>query len=221
MQRINNGINNYGLLLRNRPPVNVQPPAGIDIGMLEICVFFPSWFLLPDVAMRSVLNGWSRRDVAKAQLYATNQLTKANLLTAENRIQKQISEGGKLWCNLDKGDRWERDKMRERYGLYHDLRADTWKLRCSFDPNQKQVEFGHFRLADIHRSVPVVNWPTGADRLLLTKCFEYDARYPQLDLGTEDIEEIIQRQGLIPTNFDAQHDIDTLDHVDNIPDPVY
>lgn len=48
--RIQNPQSNYGWAIQNAPPVNAVPPLDIQISLMEICTFFPCWFLVPDVS---------------------------------------------------------------------------------------------------------------------------------------------------------------------------
>ena len=199
-QRIkDSGPGGYGALLKDKPQVNTMPPMGIDISMIEICTFFPSWFQIPDVAMRAIRNGWTRKDIAKAQLYAMNALNKANMKTTENRVQKQISEGGKRYLNLGANDRWESDKRIEEMGAEVDLGGAHWELR---DPG---ATWGHVLLADI--ATGVVNWPQGEDCLLVTRCIRFALNNQHLRLDTSHYHRIIQSQGwAYPPPMDDAHD---------------
>ena len=219
-QRIANGKSTYGQLLDGKPAVNVQPPNNINIGVLEICTFFPNWFQIPEVIVRAIRNGWTRRGIAKAQLHADNQLRRAHLKTAENRIQKQMSEGGNLWSGYKKGEPWNLKEVAD-LGQEDDLTANGWQLRCEHDPDQKFMSFEHITLADIRNQVPRARWPTGQDRLLLTQCLEFAEANPHLDLDTSHYDWIIRSQNLADDpNLDGQHDADALDRLnDQVDDP--
>jgi len=81
----------HGDFLLGRPPVNTQPPQGIKISMCEIMTFCPSWLQIPDVVMRAIRNGYSRKLLAKMQLQPMGRLNRRELEKASTRIQQQFS----------------------------------------------------------------------------------------------------------------------------------
>lgn len=182
-----------------RPPVNVQWPLDIDIGVIEICTFCPDWLLVPEMIARAVRNGWSRQTLAKAILHAENRSTRGNFQTVYGRVQKQISIGCKLVEGISiasvasGGARFNSDDFRNLRGLQHDLTANSWRLRGTYTSADPVEEMGHMRLSTMLSSV--VNWPTGADRLLLTQCMEYARDHPEENLDTRHWDEIIERHG--------------------------
>lgn len=233
--RIQNSVAGYGNLIQGRPPFNVQPPMNVDITLTEICTFFPSWFLLPEVAVRAVRNGWGRRDIAKAQLHAANLLDRENLAKAENRIQKQISDGGKHFCGLwgADDDRWNSEEQRTALGeddgksmvilksAYlsranvgkSDLTANDWTFR----PPKRgtPAEYGHVKLADLVNGV--VNPPDPLDQGLVTKCIAFAAVNPHLDLDTSHWDWIIHQLSTIgipaPQRLNAQFDLQAVERL--------
>ena len=218
-----NANTNYAALVKDRPPHTTRPPAGIPIGAVEICTFFPNWLLLPAVAMRFQQNGWSRKDAAKAQLHAHTMLTKDNLTSAENRIQKQFSEGGIIARNLPAGTHWSRDQA-TALGHQSDLTSAGWQLRGDYQNTGREV-FGEICLADIRQQVPRHMWPAGNDRLILTQCLEFDEQYPYLHLDTSHIDWLVRTTGYIATPpgvaMDWTHDHAALTNVvHNIDDPT-
>jgi hypothetical protein len=179
----------YGDQLVGRPAYNVEPPRYFDISMLEINTFFPRWFLLPEVAMRAQVNGWDRKEVAKAQLRAKNQLgniSADNFQRAQNRIQKCFSEGGKLMFQIPIGKeaellpeetkkelKWTKDIVESSNFPKDNLTAVNWHLRSYYksSTNKREEHFGHIPLVEVWSGVK--NWPEGDDRMILTKCLEF------------------------------------------------
>lgn len=211
-----------------RPPVNVQWPLDIDIGIIEICTFCPDWLLVPEMIARAVRNGWSRQTLAKAILHAENRLTRGNFQTAYGRVQKQISigcklvEGTSLASIAGGGARFNSDDFRNSHGLQHDLTANSWRLRGTYTSAHPVEEMGHMRLSTMLSSV--VNWPTGADRLLLTQCMEYARDHPEENLDTRHWDEIIKRHGFTepPAPVPARgvnRDTEALEQLEQAADP--
>lgn len=112
-------------------PFLARPPTGIDISAVEINTFYPSALQHPDVAMRLSKAGWTRKDLAKVQLNAINNLTQQKLTKSENRIQKQTSAGGKAYFSLARGTRWSKANLQQ--SLFNDLTAGSWRFRHHYD----------------------------------------------------------------------------------------
>lgn len=105
----------YGSLQQGEPAVGAIPPLDIAISIPEICTFFPAWLIIPDVAARVTANGWDRGALANLQLDAKNNLSISTKKTVEDRIQKQMSDGGKMFAN--KGDEtWNKKDFIELVG---------------------------------------------------------------------------------------------------------
>lgn len=211
-----------------RPRVNVQWPLDIDIGVIEICTFCPDWLLVPEMIARAVRNGWSRQTLAKAILHAENRLTRGNFQTVYGRVQKQISIGCKLVEGISLasvasgGARFNSDDFRNLRGLQHDLTANSWRLRGTYTSADSVEEMGHMRLSTMLSSV--VNWPTGADRLLLTQCMEYARDHPEENLDTRHWNEIIERHGFTAPPAPApargvNRDTEALEKLEQAADP--
>ena len=207
--RVNNPNDNYGNQIVGRPPVNVAPPYNIDISMLEICVFFPSWVLIPEVAMRAQQNEWTRKELAKAQFDAVNMLatmSRYDFNTASNRIQKQTSHCGMA---MFKVENWNKSIAEERgYVGNQNLTANNWRFKSEYAGSKRRETFGHMALRDIYRHVPRANWPKAEDRLILTKCLEFAETHRNLDLDTSHYGWIMQVLGLVPdgNSRNATHD---------------
>ncbi|KAK5175162.1 uncharacterized protein LTR77_000299 [Saxophila tyrrhenica] len=92
----------YADLTRVRPSVGCQPPpTNINVGMIEICTFYPNAFQIPTVGMRAVHAGWTALDLAKAQLKPVGlHDSKGELDRARGRIQKQLKEGAEVCHGL-------------------------------------------------------------------------------------------------------------------------
>lgn len=211
----------YGDLLKGFAPPEVQPPLNIEIGIIEICTFFPHWLQLPEVIMRALRNGWRRSTLAKAQLHAIDNLTKAHLKTASERVQQQICIGGKLFCGMRLDERWSTETAIQRYGQQNDLTANNWKLRPlhTNGPGHKTT-FVHVKLSDIRAPVPRERYPTGEDRLLLTQCLEFDAANPGLNLDTSQIDWIIRSQNFVAPPAVGNRDVAALRRLNRrVPEP--
>lgn len=195
----NTGPHRYLRPHHERPPDNVQWPMNIEISMIEICTFCPDWLLNPEVIARAIRNGWNREAIAKAQLYATDELTHDNWLRQNGRIQKQISFGGKLFDNVsiasinDGGRRFDSEYFRNRHGQQLDLTANAWRLKDTYQNARVASEsIGHMPLSALYNRV--INWPSGEDRMLMTQCLEFARNNQQLNLDTSHWDWIIQSQ---------------------------
>lgn len=198
-----NSDDGYGQSLRGRPPVNVQPPLGIQISMGEIMTFCPSWMQIPDVAIRAACNGYVRDDLARMLLYPAGLLDETNdrptFIQASARIQAQISQGGKIALGYHPKDsklRWNAADTSRVLGPQNDLTADDWELRCDHRQHEKKQRFTHMRLSGIYATVPRNSWPSGSDRLLFTMCLEYAHANPHLNLDTSHFAWIIEARAL-------------------------
>ncbi|KAK5118707.1 hypothetical protein LTR85_007913 [Meristemomyces frigidus] len=190
--RMNLPGTNYGELVKGRPQPNVRPPFGIDISMVEICTFFPSWLQIPLVALRAICNGYKRDHIAKMQCDVVNITNYNQLKTTRDRIQNHYSFGGKLHCGTPNVT-WNSEAYATSTGLQHDLTANEWKLRSKYAGGTNVgMEWGDMLLVDIANSVPRANFPSGDDRLLLTACLEYAVDHPELALDTTHWSWIIQ-----------------------------
>ena len=89
----------YGEWTRERPQDNVQIPGEIEISMIEIITFLPNAFLLPRVATRAMLAGWTPGNVAKLQLSVLNIDNKDDLNRVRNNIHKQFKYAAKECLN--------------------------------------------------------------------------------------------------------------------------
>ncbi len=200
----------YGNQIVGRPPHNVAPPLNIDISMVEICTFCPSWFLIPEVAMRAQQNGWTRKALAMAQFDATNTYTNISpeaFVIGSSRIQKQTSLCGTAMFNVKT---WSSEVPKQQgYTGNQDLTANNWHLKSDHLGSKKQETFGHVALRDIYQQVQYQRWPQGEDRMILTKCLEFAHNNPHLDLDTSHYGWIIQFLGLVPDGglHNATHDL--------------
>ena len=197
--------------------------------MIEICTFFPNWFQIPEVVIRAQRNGWSRKDVAKAQLYPLGLLNKANMKSAEDRIQKQFGDGGRLVVGLPAGQAWSADYA-TNMGPHDDLTATKWQFRSEYPNVDANEKWQHMKLADIGQQVPNrARWPrndpaTVSNRLLLTQCIEFACLHPYLNLDTSHIQWLIDMKPFtLPqgVNLNASHDRDALQDLDiKVADPT-
>ena len=114
----------------------------------------------------------------------------------------------------------------------NDLTSSDWEQASNYyaQGHGRTAQFGHIRLADVYSytngqggRVSLDNWPTGADRLLLTKCLEFAHANPSLDLDTSHFDWIIRTQGfMMPARLNSRHDMDAAARVKrNIPDPQH
>lgn len=202
----------FAAFQKDRPPFNVQPPLGVDIGLREICVFLPDWLHIVEVIIRLLRNGASRAALAKMQLLPTGELDVVNFTRCKNKIQQQFGESGKLHYAVNK---WDITHARDE-GAENDLTANKWATHRKGGP----VVFEHIKLSDIYSPIPAASFPAGNDRLLLTQCLEFARDNPRLDLDTSHFDWIIQSQGLHtpPAPIGRNRDQETLEAFDE-PDP--
>ena len=203
------------------PSRNVQWPEDIEISLVEIATFCPNWFMNPEVVGRAIRNGWSREDIAKAQLLAEDPTSRGKFHTRTDRVQKQISVGGKLLDGQPNAPRFNRDDFRTRLGTQYDLTANAWFFRHAYDPaGHAQEHLGDMPLSAFYAHVQT--WPTGSDRLLMTQCLEFARQNPGRQLDSSHWTWIITSQGLAspPPLANGQHrDADALQRLRQLPDP--
>jgi hypothetical protein len=205
------GVNplDYLTLVNGRPSQGLIWPVNVDIGIVEICTFCPSWFKIPEVAARAVRNEWTREELGKVQLHAIGALGWDEWLRAINRIQKQVSAGCKLIDGYSSEERVRHNSpdFRRRYGPQDDLTATAWQFKAEYEPGTP-VQTGHVPLSDIYEAV--VNWPVDNDRLIMTQCLEFAKNNEHLDLDTSHWDWIIRSQGLTapPAPVGLNRDVD-------------
>lgn len=220
--RIENPNSTYGTDLKGRPPVSLRMPAGIPISMLEICSYHPSAFLRPQPIGRAVKNEWKAGDIAKAQLYATNSLTKKQTEKVRARLRHQIGKGAKMVFGVADEEESDAGKFLPNAAPFNDLTADGWLYRQSYDAKQSAVTEVDMLLLDIAR--PIQNWPQGDDRLQMTMCLQYALANPHIPFTTAHWDEIIQSQGFAPPThlvLDSTHDVAAKQRLDStVPDPA-
>jgi len=204
-----------------RPRRCVQWPENIEISLVEICTFCPNWLQNPEVIGRAIRNGWTREDVAKAQLLSEDPAARDSLATRSGRIQKQISHGGKLLDGQPNMPRFNAEDFRARHGMQHDLTANAWFFKHSYDPMGNAIEhLGDMPLSAFWASVSA--WPTGNDRLLMTQCLEFARQHPGRQLDTSHWAWIISSQNFTPPPplANGQHrDVEALQRLRSLPDP--
>lgn len=210
---------NYLSPHHERPRRNTQWPMNIEISMVEICTFGPSWFMIPECIGRAIRNGWSREALAKAQLYAEDASTRDPFATRYGRIQKQISQGGKILNGVGEETRFNSDEFRARHGMQNDLTANSWRFKGSYVKHTEEW-LGDIPLKDIYAHV--VRWPTGNDRMLMTQCLEFARDNPERELDTSHWDWIISSQGFTapPPLASGEHrDVEALKRVNQMPNP--
>lgn len=208
-----------------RPPRNVQWPMNTPISLIEICTFCPDWFQNPEAIARVIRNEWTREDLAKAQLLAENPLTRQTWRGRSERIQQQISTGGKMIDNAGQGVRFSAENFRARHGPQNDLTANAWQFRHAHNADWAPENSGHMRLSELYAAVVV--WPGGNDRLQMTRCLEFARANPQLNLDTSHWGWIIQTQGfaapvshIVATPQGRKHrDVDARERLYQLPNP--
>lgn len=205
-----------------RPPQGLIWPANIEIGIIEICTFCPTWLMLPEVAARAIRNGWTREALGKAQLHAVGALGWDEWQRAISRVQKQVSSGCKMIDGVSTEDkvRHNSQEFRERHGPQDDLTAGAWQFKAEYEPGVP-VQTGHMPLSAIYGDV--VNWPVGNDRLLMTQCLEFARNNEHLDLDTSHWDWIIRSQGLTAPQAPVglNRDVDAYQRLNgNVADPV-
>ncbi|KAK4554094.1 hypothetical protein LTR86_008935 [Recurvomyces mirabilis] len=180
----------YGEILRGRPHSAARPPLNIDISIVEICTFFPSWFINPLVILRAMRNGFTRNTLADLQIGVVGRTSAGDRKKTEDRLQQQISRGRKLEQGSEA--RWDTASYIQRVGLQNDLTANAWKQREEYGPKENAVDWDDVDLVGVAAAVPQANWPAGDDRLLLTRCLEFASANPDLKLSTKHWAWIIQ-----------------------------
>lgn len=182
----------YATLLKGRPPVNIRPPLNIDISIVEILTFFPSWTRIPLVVLRAVRNGFTRQELAELLLRSVHPLTTENIKRESERVQQHMRTAGLLEAGIKS---WDIKSYKQTAGVQNDLTANQWKLASDYPGGctpKGETEWKDMELADIAKSVPDQNWPKGNDRLLLTRCLEYAANRSWSELDTTHWDVIIR-----------------------------
>ena len=207
--------------IKGQPRRNVQWPENIEISLVEIATFCPNWFQIPEVVGRAIRNGWSREDIAKAQLLAEDPTSRHKLARRSGRVQKQASHAHRLLTGELDLPRSNANALRARYGMQNDLTANAWDFKHSYDAEFNALEhLGDVPLSALYANVH--NWPTGNDRLLMTQCLEFARQNPERQLDTSHWNWIITSQGLAapPSLANGAHrDVDALQRLRQLPDP--
>ncbi|KAK4632238.1 hypothetical protein CLAFUW4_02436 [Fulvia fulva] len=164
-----------GTYLDGWPPVNIQPPLDIDIGFVEICVFFPAWLQIQELLIRLMRNAVTQKMLAKLVLSAVGNLDKKNLKKCYDKITRRISLCGKAHFNVDS---WDISTARAA-GRTEDMTANLWT-------NPSDMEWAHAKFSEVYSPVSEESWPTGMNRGgLLTQCIEWardhQDEFPTLD----------------------------------------
>ncbi|GAB7334131.1 hypothetical protein MBLNU13_g06203t1 [Cladosporium sp. NU13] len=207
--------------IKGRPRRNVQWPENIEISLVEIATFCPNWFQTPEVVGRAIRNGWSREDIAKAQLLAEDPTSRHKLARRSGRVQKQASHAHRLLTGEPELLRSNANALRALYGMQNDLTANAWFFKHSYDAEFNALEhLGDVPLSALYAHVHI--WPTGNDRLLMTQCLEFARQNPGRQLDTSHWNWIITSQGLAappPLANGAHRDVDALQRLRQLPDP--
>ena len=132
-----NAARRYGSLQQDEPHPTAIPPLDVPISIPEICIFFPAWLIIPDVAARVTANLWDRGALANLQQDARNNLSLSTKKTAEDRIQKQMSDGGRMYVNQDPNVTWSKENFIKLAGPHNDLTANMWELRSRYTGTNK------------------------------------------------------------------------------------
>lgn len=211
----------YLLRHHERAPRNAQWPLNIEISLVEICTFCPSWFMIPEAVGRAIRNGWSREALTKAELLAENPVLDYGAFTTRHgRIQKQISQGAKMLNGVAESTRHHSNTFARHHGVQNDLTANSWRFRYSYEKHK------HEWLGDVPLSMmydKVVQWPTGNDRMIMTQCLEYARDNPERELDTSHWDWIIASQNLtapLPLANGQHRDVEALERINQVPDPV-
>jgi len=203
------------------PRRNVQWPENIEISLIEIATFCPNWFQNPEVVGRAVRNGWSRENIAKAQLLAEDPTSRDTVDRRSGRIQKQVSAACRMLEDQLHMHRANANALRTHLGNQNDLTANAWNFRHVYDPPGNALEhLGDMPLSSFYAHVHT--WPTGNDRLLMTQCLEFARQNPGRQLDSSHWDWIITSQGLAtpPPLANGQHrDVDALQRLKLMPDP--
>ena len=203
------------------PRRSVQWPENIEISLVEIATFCPNWFQNPEVVSRAIRNGWSREDIAKAQLLAEDPIFRDNFKTRYDRVQQQISAGCKMLDGQPTARRFNAAAFRARHGMQNDFTANAWSFRHSYDPAGHTLEhLGDMPLSSFFAHVQT--WPTGNDRLLMTQCLEFASQNLARQLDSSHWDWIITSQGFAtppPLANGVHRDVDALQRLRQLPDP--
>lgn len=202
--RASNPGESYGADICDYPPADATPPFDVDIGLLEIFTFFPNWMQIPEVALRAQMSGWKRRHIVIAEALADDTLHNINVEKSEARIQKQISLGGMSRFSVPK---WNKNIPEERQYVDNKvLSANGWHFK-GFHTRGKPDRFEHVSLRSVYGRIPAANWPTGLDRLTITRCLEFARANALLDLDTSHWGWIMAVLGIDPVlRLDQNHD---------------
>ncbi|KAM0706840.1 hypothetical protein Q7P35_006170 [Cladosporium inversicolor] len=207
--------------ITGRPRRNVQWPENIEISLVEIATFCPNWFLNPEVVGRAIRNGWSRENIAKAQLLAEDPTSRDSLHKRSGRIQKQVSHSHRLLEDRLDMHRSNANAFRTHHGMQNDLTANAWNFRHSYDAAGNALEhLGDVPLSALYAHVHT--WPTGNDRLLMTQCLEFARQNPGRQLDTSQWNWIVTSQGLATPSplANGQHrDLEALQRLRQVPNP--
>lgn len=123
-----------------------------------------------------------------------------------------------MYQNLQANDRWDSNAQIEQLGEEDDLTANIWELRARYLQTDN-MDWSHVPLAPVANSV--TNWPVGQDRKLLTRCLQYAAANPGLNLDTSHWHLIIHSQNFQhPPWVDHNDDVRAVNDLrNNVADP--
>ncbi|PPJ50099.1 hypothetical protein CBER1_05041 [Cercospora berteroae] len=176
-------------------PFNARPPMGHTITAKEIACFATKLLTLPRLVMRFQRNGIKSAMPATMHLEAIGQSANQALLkTHKNRVKQEFTPGGRLAMDLSS---WDVDNA-VALGPDNDLTANQWRFKDfhkhSNDPrNAKQPKdaWVDIPLTTFYAHIPRANWPTGQDRGVMTRVFEYVVANGLTDKTTAHWDELI------------------------------
>ena len=160
------------------------PPC--DLGAVELCTFFPNHTQWPEPGLRLLRNGWKYEDIAMAQLHARNNVNKAYMDRRKAALRQQALANGKNFFNDESFTPTSRQTLMTPVNTYD---ATNYRPKSTVNMNRLTdatlLELGN----GIH------NWPTGADRGIVTQCIEHAVQNNDQTLMVRDIPRLAQQLG--------------------------
>ena len=160
------------------------PPC--NLGAVELCTFFPNHTQWPEPGLRLLRNGWKYEDIAMAQLHARNNVNKAYMDRRKAALRQQALANGKNFFNDESFTPTSRQTLMTPVNTYD---ATNYRPKSTVNMNRLTdatlLELGN----GIH------NWPTGADRGIVTQCIEHAVQNNDQTLMVRDIPRLAQQLG--------------------------
>ncbi|GIZ36768.1 hypothetical protein CKM354_000023500 [Cercospora kikuchii] len=192
---------------------DARPPMGVDITAKEIAIFNQKWMVSPDLARRFQRNGITGPMISTTHLEAIGRANNAkDQTTLKNKTKKEYSQGGMYALKCKK---WKVSKA-TAMGPENVLTANGWKFRDYYRHRNGDTKdapkqgWNDYPLSLFYSHIPTDKWPTGQDRGIMTRVFEFCKKHGRTEATTADwnaiIEEMPAEPKVVPLNRSKNFD---------------